>query len=208
MIDQQHPLSLPHPHHQEFAKDVVGGPLYLHQQRTLEVIQLIEVPAPPRVDPPSTFASSSTYTSSDSDSDSDDNDSDCESYCSSDPEELDAARESMPDDTYKTRQNRVLAWRETFAKGVGATVSIPHTFSLAPPLKRKADDNDDYDMDDDTTSHSSKRSRPAWQQRSLSAHSCPACDESFSTRQSLQQHGRDSHLNNACRVAVEYGLEP
>ncbi|OCH96376.1 hypothetical protein OBBRIDRAFT_787456 [Obba rivulosa] len=195
----------PLPHHRPFVKDVVGGPLYLHQQRTLEVIQLIEVPAPPRVQPPSTFSSSS-FASSSYTSSSSDEESDCESYCSSDAEDIEPASASVSNDTYNTRQSRVLAWRESSAKAMGAALPPPQTSSLTPPLKRKAD-GDDEDMDDDTASHSSKRSRPAWQQRRLSTHPCPACDESFSTRQSLRQHGLDSHLNDACRVAVEYGLE-
>jgi hypothetical protein len=41
-----------------------------------------------------------------------------------------------------------------------------------------------------------------------SAHSCPACDEDFSSPLSLRQHASSSRsANEACRIAVEYGFE-
>ncbi|KAI0039628.1 hypothetical protein FA95DRAFT_1612430, partial [Auriscalpium vulgare] len=41
-----------------------------------------------------------------------------------------------------------------------------------------------------------------------SALSCPACDAAFSSPRGLRQHARASaSVNDACRVAVEYGLE-
>jgi hypothetical protein len=41
-----------------------------------------------------------------------------------------------------------------------------------------------------------------------SAHSCPACDEDFSSPLSLRQHASPSkNANEACRIAVEYGFE-
>ncbi|KAI0924958.1 hypothetical protein AcW2_005681 [Taiwanofungus camphoratus] len=186
-----------------------NGPLYV-QHRTLEIIQLTEVPAPPRAQFPSTITSSSSASSSYISSSSDpEEESVCSSYCSSDPEESVA---SSPDDTYTTRLMRVLTWRESFAKAMGTPLPFPQPLP-APPLKRKAD-VDHQDSDDEAASHSSKRSRSdpyrpqaPWRERRLSAHSCPACDSSFATRQSLQQHGRDSPLNDACRTAVEYDCE-
>ncbi|EPT03081.1 hypothetical protein FOMPIDRAFT_1029033 [Fomitopsis schrenkii] len=192
-------------------------PLYL-QQPSLEIIQLIEVPPPPpqqRTFPASSFMSSS-YASSSS-SDQSDHESACSSYCSSDPEE-DASRLSVPDDTYKTRLHRVLLWREKLMKALGTSSSV-FIFLAAPPpppsthLKRKADD-DEPELDDDTASHSSKRSRSSsyrshapWSQSTESVHSCPACDASFTTRQSLQQHAAEPSPNDACRAAVEYDFE-
>ncbi|TBU38700.1 hypothetical protein BD309DRAFT_873818 [Dichomitus squalens] len=214
--------------------------LYLHQQRTVEVIQLIEVPPPPPRSHPytSTLASSSSFASSScdsSDDDSEDDESVCSSYCSSE-EDLAVDKAPTYDDTYKTRLNRVLAWRAGFAKAAPqgdaadeetslaptAPPSSPISLSPAPSLKRKADDETRWDSDDENSSQSSKRSRslppephqmpecvpsPAWQQRRWSAHSCSACDASFATLQSLRQHGTESGLNDACREAVEYGFE-
>ncbi|KAI0700145.1 hypothetical protein C8T65DRAFT_580553 [Cerioporus squamosus] len=204
--------------------------LYLHQQRTVEVIQLIEVPPPPPRSHPYTstldsdsFASSSCESSDD---DSEEDESVCSSYCSSE-ENLDAHQAPTYDDTYKTRLNRVLAWRDGFAKATAHLLYADDAVLPAPPsslvssspassLKRKADDDADLSSDDDMSSHSSKRSRSlppdepirpfAFQQRRLSAHSCSACDACFNTIQSLRQHGKEGP-NDACREAVEYGFE-
>lgn len=46
------------------------------------------------------------------------------------------------------------------------------------------------------------------QQRRPSLHRCTACDASFYTLMSLQQHGKQAEIKDACREAVEYGLEP
>ncbi|KAI0736436.1 hypothetical protein C8Q72DRAFT_948002 [Fomitopsis betulina] len=188
-----------------------SGPLYL-QQPSLEIIQLTEVSAPPRHQhtlPASSFMSSSYASSS---SDASDDESACSSYCSSDPEE-ETSRLSVPDDTYKTRLHRVLLWREKLMKALGTSSSAPPPLPSAP-LKRKADD-DEPESDNDTASHSSKRSRSSsyrshapWSQSTASVHSCPACDASFTTRQSLQQHAAEPSPNDACRAAVEYDFEP
>ncbi|RPD64475.1 hypothetical protein L227DRAFT_608132 [Lentinus tigrinus ALCF2SS1-6] len=202
--------------------------LYLHQQRTVEVIQLIEVPPPPPRSHPYTstldsdsFASSSCESSDD---DSEEDESVCSSYCSSE-ENLVVDQPPTYDDTYKTRLNRVLAWRDGFAKATAqfladddaalpAPPSSPVSSSPAPSLKRKADDDADLSSDDDMSSQSSKRSRSlpphertfSFQTRRLSAHSCSACDACFNTLQSLRQHGKEGP-NDACREAVEYGFE-
>jgi len=206
------PLSLPH-HDQLFMSKLPSSrPLFV-QHPALEIIQLTEVAPPPRASqtPFSLTASSlasSSYTSS---SDESEEESACSSYCSSDPEE--DARASVPDDTYKTRLHRVLVWREMLAKAMGAAVISSATSPFPPPLKRKAH-VDEVESDDDVSSHSSKRSRSSAyrsqappSQKRLSAHSCPACDASFSTRRSLQRHGRSSSPNDACRTAVEYDFE-
>ncbi|KAH9935973.1 uncharacterized protein BXZ73DRAFT_100450 [Epithele typhae] len=208
-------------------KHVPAAALYLHCAPTVEVIQLVEVPAPPPRSHPysSSYASSSFASSSGSDSDSEQDESICSSYCSSD----DAASADAPapaDDTYKTRITRVLAWRDGFTKALDADVDMPPAppsspVSSAPSnsssRKRKADDDHAFDSDDDMSSRSSKRSRslppqerapPSWQQRRFSAHSCSACDAHFATVQSLRQHGQEASINDACREAVEYGFEP
>ena len=178
----------PFPHHSaSFMDKLPQQPtqLYLHQQRTVEVIQLIEVPPPPPRSHPytSTIASSSFASSScdSSDDDSEDDESVCSSYCSSE-EDLDAERAPYYDDTYKTRLNRVLAWRDGFTKATAAIhpdadptpgSSPPRHRAQRPPLtpraaapppstpvsssrassrKRKADDDHVFDSDDDTVS--------------------------------------------------------
>ena len=149
------PAMLAQPSHPSFApeppscmnKDHPPSHLYVHQQRTVEVIQLIEVPPPPPRSHPYTstldsdsFASSSSCESSDDDSEEDE--SVCSSYCSS---EENLAPEQAPtyDDTYKTRLNRVLAWREGFAKATAHLLLadddaiLPGAFSrrVASPLR-------------------------------------------------------------------------
>ncbi|KAH8103923.1 hypothetical protein BXZ70DRAFT_672571 [Cristinia sonorae] len=236
------PIALSTPPPIDFTgKDVPPGPLYLRQQRTVEVIQLIEVEAPPPQQPASDFASSSASSSSSScssgsesaasetceTSESEESESVCTSYCSSDEEEMKERKIMFYDDTYGTRLNRVLAWRDSFAKSMGIADTSSYT-PLSALQKRKVDYREDPFDDDSSSSHSSKRSRShspepepqqqhqllppprhmnPWTHRRLSAHSCPACDESFTTRQHLQQHGQDTRLSDACRVAVEYGLE-
>ncbi|PCH44482.1 hypothetical protein WOLCODRAFT_139030 [Wolfiporia cocos MD-104 SS10] len=186
--------------------------------KALQVIQLTEVPPPPRVRPAAITASSLASSCCTSSSDDSEDESACSSYCSSDPEE-EESRQASPDDTYKTRLHRVLVWREKLAKAMGASIAASPTSPPRPaptPLKRKAPLDSREPDDDDAASHSSKRSRSGsyrvqtsqWTHRRLSAHSCPACDESFSTRQSLEQHGQGSSPNDACRAAVEYGFEP
>ncbi|KAH9939147.1 hypothetical protein B0H21DRAFT_757325 [Amylocystis lapponica] len=210
-----HPLDFPPQSCMD--KGAPHSPLFL-QERTLEIIQLIEVPAPPRAQRSSTkFSSSvasSSYTSSSSSSTNPDSveESAISSYCSSDAEDCCV---SVPDDTYTTRLKRVLAWRENHAKATGLPLDSSSSLPHAP--KRKSD-SDDLHLGDDTdaASHTSKRSRrsepartrTAWPQRRLSAHSCPACDAPFATPQSLQAHGQESPFSDACREAVEYGFEP
>jgi len=183
----------------------------------LEIIQLVEVPAPARrfasspIDSSSIASSSSSCYSSESESEYSSDDDEAESagssYCSSDSsEQINSEEEeevSKPDETYDTRATRVHAWRASFAKDTGIASSdilpIQHT-------KRKIADN--IEIDEDDGSHSSKRSRPyhARSTSALTTHTCAACDASFSTRQILRQHG-EAQANEACRIAVEYDFE-
>ncbi|EKM50113.1 uncharacterized protein PHACADRAFT_264663 [Phanerochaete carnosa HHB-10118-sp] len=98
------------------------GPVYYRQH---EVIQLVEVSAPPPAPHPSTITtssvpSSSAYTESCSEESVSDEDEESavSSYCSSD--EGDEATRACYDDTYGTRLKRVLAWRDRAAKALGA----------------------------------------------------------------------------------------
>ncbi|KAK2465486.1 hypothetical protein APHAL10511_002378 [Amanita phalloides] len=179
----------------------------------LPIIQLVECSPPP----PRSAPSSSSYLDDSSDGSSPDDDEDdelCSSYCSSDlpPDDpvladpVPAAPGSVPSpDTYDLRMKRILAWRENFSAAMSSALSDS---TLANSLKRKFHDGDDYD---DTMSHSSKRSRTSDGSTSCSSlgeHSCPACDATFSTRQSLRQHGLDAAKENeACSIAVEYAFE-
>ncbi|GLB43299.1 hypothetical protein LshimejAT787_1302000 [Lyophyllum shimeji] len=180
--------------------------LYLRQPHALQIIQLVEGPPPPPRKITSVinddYASSSAYSSSYSSSSS--SSSACSSYCSS-VDESDSPEESaleLSTETYSATK-RILAWRENFSAHFGATASES---SLSSTLKRKIS----LEEGEDTKS---KRSRSLASQggassiASLGAHSCPACDASFMTRQSLRQHGRDAKANEACSVAVEYAFE-
>ncbi|KAG6902496.1 hypothetical protein C0995_016073 [Termitomyces sp. Mi166 len=189
--------------------------LLLRQPYTVQIIQLVEGPPPPprnkissAIEDTSDYYSSS-YSSSAEDDD-DDNESACSSYCSSDisPEQSEFSMDEPPDslelshETFSTTK-RILAWRENFSAHMSATAS---EVSLPSTLKRK------ISLEPDTMSRSSKRSRSQASQGdasvlSLGMHSCPACDASFMTLQSLRQHGHDAKANEACSVAVEYAFE-
>ncbi|PFH46471.1 hypothetical protein AMATHDRAFT_43577 [Amanita thiersii Skay4041] len=201
---------------------------YYKQPYPLQVIQLVEAPPPPspRISSVvhSSSAPSSQYSDSIDDSDSshihhpeDDDEEVCSSYCSSDlpPEQLESPSsrpESLPSsqlasDPSDWRMKRILAWRENFSAAM--TASLSDTL-LSGCLKRKFDHRqDDDDDNDDTISHTSKRSRSDNASiSSLGEHSCPACDATFPSRQSLRQHGLDTaRSNEACSVAVEYAFE-
>ncbi|KAG6812121.1 hypothetical protein H0H92_004289 [Tricholoma furcatifolium] len=182
-------------------------------------------------------AYSSSYSSSCSDDDDEDDDEEesaCSSYCSSDlpPEQSDSPLDKsqstsdslkLSDEMFSTTK-RILAWRENFSAHMSATAS---EVSLSSSLKRKINLEDGDAVShpsslpyislylpgfDAQMSRSSKRSRSQTSQGdasvlSLGAHSCPACDASFMTLQSLRQHGYDAKANEACCVAVEYALE-
>lgn len=104
------------------TKIATGGPVYYRQH---EVIQLVEVSAPPPQTHPSTITTSSMPSSSAYTGSCDSEGSECDeedesvvsSYCSSD--EGDEAARACYDDTYGTRLGRVLAWRDaSSAKGM------------------------------------------------------------------------------------------
>lgn len=120
------------PHASNDQTKVDPDQLYFRPQRTVEIIQLIEVSPPtPRclspIDSSSIASSSSSEYSSESEYDypSDNEDETiCSSYCSSDAlAQMDSLRcddeeASKPDETYDIRIIRVHAWRDTFAKAM------------------------------------------------------------------------------------------
>lgn len=105
------------------TKAATGGPVYYRQH---EVIQLVEVPAPPKGPQPSTITSSSmpsssAYTESCGSESSEESEA-ASSYCSSD--EGDDAARAYYDDSYNTRICRIRAWRDGSARALSST-SLP-----------------------------------------------------------------------------------
>lgn len=138
--------------------------VYVQQQHTVQIIQLVEGPPPPPRNLASVInSSSSSYVSSSSYSDSWDDDDQqdeeeeiCESYCSSEEEETQETPASTTD-TYSLRMKRILAWRENFSAHLSATLSGEHHLfvkqlklihfvpepTLPSSLKRKLSFDDD-----------------------------------------------------------------
>ncbi|ESK93190.1 hypothetical protein Moror_14650 [Moniliophthora roreri MCA 2997] len=193
--------------------------LYRH---TVQIIELVECPAPPRriFNNDTCYAStsyvSSSYTSSASEDDNEE-EVECSSYCSSE-EDLEASPQPLYDedtttstttygyDIYSLRMKRILSWRKNFSAQMGSTLSEP---SLSSPLKRKLSTHvEDPDGDLRSRSHSSQGDSSS-NSSSLGSLSCPACDAFFEDSQSLRQHGRDAlaGANEACFTAVDYAFE-
>ncbi|KAH9992738.1 hypothetical protein BJV74DRAFT_884577 [Russula compacta] len=193
------------------SKDYMPQPLYVRQPCSLQIIQLVECsPPPPQQKYTPSRISSSSYSDSVSDTSSayDSSSSSlsaASSYCSSAedsaapvPPSFDN-RDPSVDDTYRTRQRRVSLWRDAvYSKNVANSVR-----PASPSQKRKTPDGD-LTNSDSVASHTPRKSPRS----TLSAHSCPACDEDFSSPFSLRQHASTSRsANEACRIAVEYGFE-
>lgn len=126
-----------------------GSQIFLRQQHTVQIIQLVEGPPPPprritsvigdgQASSSSSYASSSEYSSSsasdeEEDDDEEDEESACSSYCSSDlpPEQLSsphyddssAPRSDPFSETHSIRMKRILAWRENFSTHLTDTLS-------------------------------------------------------------------------------------
>jgi len=191
-----------------------------YQQHTLQIIQLVEgQPPPPRrigsIAPSDSFASSSSCSDYDSESESEsDEESIQSSYCSSDDRPMHQPWSEhptpypvpIPDDTYSYRMKRVFDWRDHSSSDSDTSSSASSSYDLSrssAPIRRLVGDA----MDDDAMSHTSRHSRrPIHKRPSLPAYSCPACDASFPSRQSLKQHGLSAQVE-ACHAAVEYAFE-
>lgn len=125
-----------------------GSQIFLRQQHTVQIIQLVEGPPPPprritsvigdgQASSSSSYASSSEYSSSsasdEEDNDVEDEESVCSSYCSSDlpPEHLSsphwddssAPRLDPYSESHSIRMKRILAWRENFSTHLTGTLS-------------------------------------------------------------------------------------
>lgn len=113
------------------------GHVYLRQQHTVQVIELVEGPPPPPRRITSVINDSSVAASSSCDDSSEDSASlsteepSCSSYCSSDlpsehpesPQSHEQTRAESSTETYSVRMKRILAWRENFSSSIGATFS-------------------------------------------------------------------------------------
>jgi hypothetical protein len=167
-------------------------------------------------DAPSSYYDSTEYSSSEEEEEEEEEEL-CSSYCSSDlpPEVLECpeseafVKPPFSPESDDIRMKRILAWRENFSAAMSATFSDSITTTS---LKRKFPGDFPDEDDDEIMSHSSKRSRMSDDESSsvssFGEHSCPACDVTFPTRQSLRQHGLDAAKSNeACSVAVEYAFE-
>ncbi|KAJ6580801.1 hypothetical protein B0H19DRAFT_485217 [Mycena capillaripes] len=121
--------------------DKAGPDALLTPTNAIRVIQLVEMPAPPRRSPPSSASASSSSSSSlasssagsDMDLDTEEQDEeDCDSYCSSaadgDDEEERAAQEAEA-----SKVGRILAWRANIAS---ASSLIPPSLSPTTPRPR------------------------------------------------------------------------
>lgn len=191
--------------------------LYCRQQYSVQIIQLVEGPPPPRqaVTDDSYTSSSSSYTSaSDSEGSSICDDGDEESigssYCSSDDYQEDASSRELSEPGHERsgspgaiRMKRILAWRANFSTNYRTTMADS---ALSSPLKRKSDSA--LYSNEHTLPHTSKRSRSSSRsEMSTSAISCAACDSFFDTQQSLRRHGQAKGASEACSVAVQYAFE-
>jgi hypothetical protein len=141
--------------------------LYLRQQHTVQIIQLVEGPPPsPRhigsVINGSAASSSDCSTNdstedSESSDDDDDEESVCSSYCSSDapPEHPESPRDDestrlisgSPSQTYSLPWKRILDWRQNFSAPLSATLSGMYRSCSHPP----------FNISSDFTGHSLKR---------------------------------------------------
>lgn len=181
----------------------------------LQVIQLLECPAPPPGPPRSTYTSTSYATSAeDEDGVSEDaEDQPCTSYCSSvsdlpEPTLSDPSRRASSA-APSAAMSRITAWRKISV----LCVDDAETSSTGSGKRKQLHDGEGID---DLTSPCPKRPRewpvPASNDSKASAlatFACPACDSFFSTVHALQQHGEEAraHDYEACSAAVQYALE-
>ncbi|KAJ7173414.1 hypothetical protein C8R46DRAFT_114657 [Mycena filopes] len=107
----------------------------------VRVIQLVEMPAPPRRMPPSSASASSSSASASEDED-DQEDDEAASYCSSAADDVeDEEEEIQAREAEASKMTRILAWRAQFAippfPSPLSVVSVPTTppsLRLSPPM--------------------------------------------------------------------------
>ncbi|KAG7443343.1 uncharacterized protein BT62DRAFT_903409 [Guyanagaster necrorhizus] len=192
--------------------------LYCRQQYSVQIIQLVEGPPPPRqaVNDEIYASSSSSYASTSQSEGSSlcedgDEESIGSSYCSSDDyQEQGASSREWSEPGHERsggpnslRMKRILAWRANFSTHYRTMMADS---ALSAPLKRKSDSA--LYTNEHTLPHTSKRSRSSSRsEMSTSAISCAACDSFFDTQQSLRRHGQAKGASEACSVAVQYAFE-
>ncbi|KAI0698347.1 hypothetical protein BC835DRAFT_664779 [Cytidiella melzeri] len=155
-----------------------GGGPLYYRQH--EVIQLIEVPAPTQQQHLSDITSSSVASSSYSDSDSSAADSDESESCSSYCSSDEEAFEGSSHGCYDDTYNTRLSRVAAWRDSFAKAMGVAFNSAHSKSLT----------------------------QRPIRSHCCSACDSDFATPQSLREHAQHSKLGEACRTAVEYGLEP
>ena len=147
MVSHPHAPYYPQQQYKMHYQNPNPNDCYLRQHRTIEVIELEEVPPPSRHSGPcSSSAASSSYYSSSSDEDES-----ASSYCSSDvpsvggkpfvhpaapqqryQQQCKMDVDSRQDDSFKSRMHRVELWRDQYAKAVGTQFSMLTFFSFSP----------------------------------------------------------------------------
>ncbi|KAJ7236432.1 hypothetical protein B0H12DRAFT_127502 [Mycena haematopus] len=108
------------------------GPNALLTPTAIRVIQLVEMPAPPRRIPPSSLSASTSSASSSGSSmmdlDTEDQDEDADSYCSSAADDADDEEEALAREAEASKVGRILAWRADLT-----SPTIPHHPLLLSP---------------------------------------------------------------------------
>ncbi|KAJ6485516.1 hypothetical protein C8R45DRAFT_274891 [Mycena sanguinolenta] len=114
------------------------GPSTLLTPTAIRVIQLVEMPAPPRRIPPSSLSASTSSSASSSDSSLMDldteelEDEDVDSYCSSAADDEDDEEEALAREAEASKVGRILAWRAHLS-----SPTIPHhSLVLSPTTPR------------------------------------------------------------------------
>ncbi|KAF8211056.1 hypothetical protein K438DRAFT_1752781 [Mycena galopus ATCC 62051] len=116
------------------------GPNALLTPTAIRVIQLVEMPAPPRRMPPSSASassasssasSSSGYSVMDLDAEEQEEEEDCDSYCSSAADDEDDEEEALAREAEASKVGRILAWRAHIV-----SPTIPHPILLSPTTPR------------------------------------------------------------------------
>ncbi|KAK7031738.1 hypothetical protein R3P38DRAFT_827146 [Favolaschia claudopus] len=151
----------------------------------IRVIQLVEMPAPPRRSPPSSASastmSSSGYSSSSSSSmDVDaeeldeDLDEDCDSYCSSAAEEEDDEEEAFAREAEESKMRRIVNWRND----IDCSSTLHHSLSTSPITPRPQLVPPPLSLSPTTPTRNSSRKRSASASSSFSGFSLPCSKRS------------------------------
>ncbi|KAF7345494.1 hypothetical protein MVEN_01567900 [Mycena venus] len=157
--------------------DKAGPQSLLTPTNAIQIIQLVEMPAPPRRMPPSSASASSSSSSSASscgssimDLDAEEQeDEDCDSYCSSAADDVDDEEEALAREAEASKVSRILAWRANLA-----SPTIPqHPLSLSPTTPRPRFVPPPLSLSPTTPTHLMSRKRSAASSSCFSDSSAP-----------------------------------